>query len=97
LGVGVDWRALALLLLFADWAFVALAPGCDGRPRPAELILAKPGGAFARSLAKGRAAEGVRSGLLTLLEGAAAFRDADRDNPDAPALDLDAYCELVVA
>jgi formylglycine-generating enzyme required for sulfatase activity len=34
-----DWRALALLLaLFAAWAFVAFAPGCDGKPRPAEVI-----------------------------------------------------------
>jgi hypothetical protein len=95
-----DWRVLSLLLVrFGLWAVAALAPGCDGKPRPAELIPAQPDrGAYARILAKGRTAEAVRAGRLTLLEAAAAFRDADRDNPDAPAPDdLDAYCGLVVA
>jgi hypothetical protein len=92
-----DWRVLSLLLaLFGLWAFAALAPGCDGKPRPAELIPAQPGGAHERSLAKARTADAVRSGRLTLLEGAEAFRRIDRDNPDAPALDLDAYCREVI-
>jgi hypothetical protein len=93
-----DWRLLSLLLvLFGLWAVAALAPGCDGKPRPAELIPAQPGrGAYARSLARAEAAAGVRSGRLTLLEGAEAFRGIDRDNPDAPALDLDASCAEVI-
>jgi hypothetical protein len=96
----LEWRTLALLLaLFAAWAFVALAPGCDGRPRPAVQIPARPDrGTCAWSLARARAADAVKAGRMTLLEGAAAFRNAERDNADAPAPDdLDAYCGLAVA
>ena len=92
-----DWRVLSLLLvLFGLWAFAALAPGCDGKPRPAELIPAQPGGAHERSLAKARTAAAVRSGRLTLLEGAAAIREIDQADLDAPALDLDAYAGEVI-
>ena len=93
-----DWRVLSLLLvLFGLWAVAALAPGCDGKPRPAELIPAQPDrGAFARSLAKARTADAVRSGRLTLLEGAAAIREIDQADLDAPALDLDAYAGEVI-
>jgi hypothetical protein len=93
-----DWRALALLAaIFALWEFAALAPGCDGgRPRPSELIPARPGGAFERSLAKGRAAEAVRAGRLTLLEGAAAFREADRRCGGGEEGDEERYCRLMI-
>ena len=92
-----DWRVLSLLLvLFGLWAVAALAPGCDGKPRPAELLPAQPGGAHERSLAKARTADAVRSGRLTLLEGAAAIREIDQADLDAPALDLDACASEVI-
>ena len=90
-----DWRVLSLLLvLFGLWAFFALAPDF-GKPRPAELIPAQPGGAFERSQAKARTAGLVRSGRLTLVEGAEAFRRIDQAD-DLPALDLDAYAGEVI-
>jgi hypothetical protein len=91
-----DWRVLSLLLaLFGLWAIAALAPGCDGKPHPAELIPAQPGGAHERSLAKSRTADAVRSGRLTLLEGAEAFPRIDQAD-DLPALDLDAACRELI-
>jgi hypothetical protein len=91
-----DWRALSLLAaLCIGWLSFALAPGWDGKPRPAELIPAQPGGAFERSQAKAWTAAAVRAGLLTLLEGAEAFRRIDQD-ADAPTLDLDAYEQEVI-
>jgi hypothetical protein len=94
-----DWRALALLAaLFSAWAIVALAPGCDGRPRPAEVVPSRPDcGAYARSLAKAQAAEEVREGRMSLLEGAAAFRDADTLLDGEPLGDSEAYCREMIA
>jgi hypothetical protein len=90
-----DWRALSLLAaLCGAWLFFALAPGLD-KPRPAELIPAQPGGALERSIRKSEAAAAVRSGRLTLVEGAEAFRRIDQD-AGAPAPDLDAYCGEVI-
>jgi hypothetical protein len=93
------WRALSLLLvLFCLWAVAALAPGCDGgKPRPAELIPAQPDrGAYARSLAKAKAAAAVKAGRLSLVEGAEAFRRIDEDLDGKPLADLDAYAGEVI-
>jgi hypothetical protein len=87
LDAGVSGREATAHL---DGAFVPLLlPGRHLSPQ----LLGR--GAFARSIAKAKAAEDVRAGRLRLLERAEAFREIEERLDYKPLADPDAYCALV--